>query len=53
MHDDLILASDFNGLTAAQPSLPARWYTDPAHFDREMREIYAMVQNGTPIQINP
>ncbi|MDU8945676.1 aromatic ring-hydroxylating oxygenase subunit alpha [Ovoidimarina sediminis] len=40
MHDDLILASEFNGLTAAQPSLPARWYTDPAHFDREMREIW-------------
>jgi len=35
-----VLASGFNGLTSAQPALPAIWYYDPAQFEREMREIF-------------
>ncbi|MEL7013897.1 MAG: Rieske (2Fe-2S) protein, partial [Pseudomonadota bacterium] len=38
MHD-AILTKDFNGLTAAQPAIPANWYYDPSHFELEMREI--------------
>ncbi|MEM7597189.1 MAG: aromatic ring-hydroxylating dioxygenase subunit alpha [Pseudomonadota bacterium] len=41
MDDHSILARDFNGLKRAQPSLPATWYRDPAHFDDELRQIFA------------
>ncbi len=30
----------FNGLRDAQPTLPAAWYFDPAHHEREMRAIF-------------
>lgn len=40
MTDDPILESGFNGLTAAQPSLPASWYFEQPHFQREMGEIW-------------
>lgn len=41
MDDHPILASDFNGLTRAQPALPASWYRDPDHFDAELQTIFA------------
>ncbi len=41
MDDTPILATDFNGLTCAQPSLPAKWYRDPDHFQAELRNIFA------------
>ncbi|MEO0752814.1 MAG: aromatic ring-hydroxylating dioxygenase subunit alpha [Pseudomonadota bacterium] len=41
MDDNPILARDFNGLTRAQPSLPATWYRDPAHFAAEQDKIFA------------
>ncbi len=37
---DEVLESGFNGLTSAQPGLPAAWYYDPGHHTREMREIW-------------
>ena len=40
MTDDRILEKGFNGLASAQPTLPASWYFDPAHFEREMRGIW-------------
>lgn len=40
MDDHAPLHSDFNGLTRAEPSLPADWYRDPAHHVREMTEIW-------------
>lgn len=41
MDDGHVLASEFNGLTSAQPCLPASWYRDPAHFDQELQNIFA------------
>ncbi|MEO0782594.1 MAG: aromatic ring-hydroxylating dioxygenase subunit alpha [Pseudomonadota bacterium] len=41
MDDHPVLASDFNGLTRAQPSLPASWYRDPDHFEKELRHVFA------------
>jgi Rieske 2Fe-2S family protein len=38
--DDRLLETEFNGLTGAQPAIPASWYYDPGQFDREMREIW-------------
>ncbi|SPH17265.1 Anthranilate 1,2-dioxygenase large subunit [Defluviimonas aquaemixtae] len=40
MNDGPVLKSGFNGLTRAQPALPASWYIDPAHHDREMAQIW-------------
>ena len=40
MSDAPILETEFNGLTSAQPSLPASWYFDPEHHARELREIW-------------
>ena len=40
MEDNAVLEEGFNGLTRAQASLPASWYLDPAHFEREVREIW-------------
>ncbi|MEI4261730.1 aromatic ring-hydroxylating oxygenase subunit alpha [Roseovarius sp. D0-M9] len=41
MEDHPILETGFNGLSRPMPSLPAEWYTDPAHFDRELTQIWA------------
>lgn len=35
-----VLESEFNGLTSAQPSLPAEWYFDSTHFARELDQIW-------------
>lgn len=40
MDDQPVLERDFNGLSRAQPSLPASWYRDPAHHAREMETIW-------------
>lgn len=40
MPDDKALVSGFNGLAAAEPSLPVSWYSDPQHHAREMAEIW-------------
>ena len=40
MSDAPILETEFNGLSSAQPSLPASWYFDPEHHARELREIW-------------
>lgn len=40
MDDREVLASGFNGLARAQPSLPAAWYRDEAHHGREMEAIW-------------
>lgn len=40
MDDGPVLASEFNGLTRAQPSLPASWYRDPTHFEKEQKQIF-------------
>ncbi len=40
MDDEPVLASDFNGLARAQPSLPATWYYDRDHFEQELKKIW-------------
>ncbi|HUS54230.1 MAG TPA: aromatic ring-hydroxylating dioxygenase subunit alpha [Thermohalobaculum sp.] len=35
-----VMETRFNGLTAAQPALPASWYFDPVQYEREMRSIW-------------
>ncbi len=40
MPEDKALASGFNGLAAAQASLPVTWYSDPDHYKREVAEIW-------------
>ena len=40
MEDSPILATGFNGLSRAQPALPADWYYDPVHHAREVKEIW-------------
>lgn len=40
MDDQPVLESGFNGLARAQPALPAAWYFDPAHFERERAAIW-------------
>jgi Rieske 2Fe-2S family protein len=34
------LSSQFSGLTRLEPSLPSRWYFDPAHFAIELEHIW-------------
>lgn len=41
MDNGRVLEEDFNGLASAQPSLPARWYLDPVHHARELKQIWA------------
>lgn len=41
MDDTPVLHSNFNGLTRALPSLPATWYYDQSHHQRELREIWS------------
>ena len=40
MEDNAVLEEGFNGLTRMQEALPASWYFDPAHYARELREIW-------------
>lgn len=41
MGEQTVFSTEFNGLTSPQPTLPARWYFDPEHHARELREIWA------------
>lgn len=38
--EDAPLAADFNGLRQAEPALPAAWYLDAAHHERELAAIW-------------
>ncbi|QGX96819.1 aromatic ring-hydroxylating dioxygenase subunit alpha [Roseovarius faecimaris] len=40
MAEGSVLETNFNGLASAQPSLPAEWYYDPAHYARELSQIW-------------
>ena len=40
MEDNAVLEEGFNGLARVQEALPASWYLDPAHYDRELRQIW-------------
>lgn len=40
MPDDKALATGFNGLAKAEPSLPVSWYFDPEQYKREIAEIW-------------
>ena len=40
MASDGLLETRFNGLTRAQPALPAAWYLDATHYQRELRDIW-------------
>lgn len=41
MTDQPVLETGFNGLARAMPALPATWYYDPDHYQREMSTIWS------------
>lgn len=40
MDDHPVLETGFNGLSRAMPAIPASWYFDPDHYEREMSVIW-------------
>jgi Rieske 2Fe-2S family protein len=40
MSDIIEAAPETNGLTRTEPTLPTSWYLDPAHYQRELSEIW-------------